>query len=59
MILCLPIAFAVSVVVSSVAVSDEFINKKGITAAVRVIIVIINVKILLPILNTFFFLSKK
>ena len=59
MILCLPIAFAVSVVVSSVAVSDEFINIKGITAAVRVIIVISNVKILLPILNTFFFLSKK
>ena len=64
MILSLPIALTVDVVVSAVVVSTvvvsvELINKKGITAAVRVIIVMTNVKILLPILNIFPFLSKK
>ena len=59
LILCLPIALTVDVVVSTVVVSDEFIIKKGMTAAARVIAVIINVNILLPIFFTFSFLSKK
>ena len=58
MILSLPIVLTVDVVISTVVVSDEFIIRKGMTAAARVINVIINVKILPPILNIFPFLSK-
>ena len=64
LILSLPIALTVdvvisTVVVSTVVVSDEFIIRKGMTAAARVINVIVNVKVLLQIFFTFSFLSKK
>ena len=65
MILSLPIALVVvdvvvsTVVVSTVVVSDEFIIRKGMTAAARVISVIVNVKVLLQIFFTFSFFSKK
>ena len=60
LIFCLPIALAVDVVVSTVVLSVDGYNIiRGITAAARVIIVIINVNILLPIFFTLSFLSKK
>ena len=58
LILSLPTALEVDVV-STVVVSDEFISIKGMTAAARVISVIVNVKVLLQIFFTFSFFSKK